>query len=109
VSATLVAGVGAAAAGVRDAHGTRAFRHRVATFAQVLAAIPDERARSLSDRDARVIQLLGDEVIDLIEEHVSAHPGAREELTLVSAVYEIRRLLEEVGRWRSHYGMARHT
>jgi hypothetical protein len=102
MSAHLVVDAVEAATRARDARTSRAFAHAVAEFIRVLSLVPDEPAQSLSADDARTIQSLGDDVIERIEKRVEADgaPGAQ---ALVSAVYEIRRVLEEIAVWRQHY------
>ena len=93
---------------VRDAGHLRPFRHAVSDFVRVLGAVPDESADTVSNDDVRVLMGLGEDVIDRIETRVADIPSAADAQTLVSAVYEIRRLLEEVSQWRRHYAIARH-
>ena len=96
-----------AASLVRDARTQRAFAHAVREFIRAVGAVPDECGPTLSAGAARTIQSLGDDVIDHIEEHVSEANGSGQERSLVSAVYEIRRLLEEINHTRHHYAIAR--
>ena len=96
-----------AASLVKDARTPRAFTHAVGEFIRVVGAVPDEYGPTLSAGAARTIQSLGDDVIDRIEERVSSADGSAQAQSLVSAVYEIRRLLEEVNRTRHHYTVAR--
>jgi hypothetical protein len=96
-----------AASRVRDAHTPRALAHAVGDFIRLIGEVPDESGPGLSADDARLIQSLGDDVIDRIEKHVSESPFPAQAQSLVSAVYEIRRLLEEVDHARQHYAIAR--
>jgi hypothetical protein len=109
MSNSLVASAVEMAGRVRDAAHHRQFRHAVSEFVRVLGTVPDEGADTVSSDDARVLQALGQDVIDYIEEHVPDIASAADAQALVSSVYEIRRLLEEVGRWRRHYAIARHV
>lgn len=92
---------------VRGADGTRVLRHAVSEFIRVLGSVPDEPAHSLSNADVHTIQLLGEDVIRVIEERVGDEAQFAEAQSLVSAVYEIRRLLEEANRWHGHYAGTR--
>jgi hypothetical protein len=107
MSTRLIADILEAVARVRAAGSTRALRHGVNDFIRVLGSIPDEPAGTLSADQVHVIQSLGDNVIDRIEARVDTVASSTQTLPLVSAVYEIRRLLEEVRRWHLHYVMAR--
>lgn len=109
MSATLVADVVEAAARVREAHTTHGLSHAVSGFIRAIGSVPDERANSMTSDEARLLQSLGEDVIELIEEHVADAPNSRQAQSLVSAVYEIRRLLEEARHWRHHYAIARQS
>jgi hypothetical protein len=89
---------------VRDAVGRRPFEHAVGEFTQWLGRVPDAGPCELSARDIGLLQTLGEEVIERIETRVSraAVCGPREQM-LISRLYEIRRLLEEIHQWRRHY------
>ena len=88
---------------VRDAGHLGAFKRAVHQFERALGEIPDEAAGSLSIDGAQALQLAAEGVIDSIEERVADTAKAADAQELVSDVYEIRRLLEEVSRWRQHY------
>jgi len=105
----IVADAAQAAFRVRDAAHPRAFRHAVDGFVQVLATVPDESAGAVSADGIRTLQTLGQDVIDRIEERVAGMGKSGDAQELVGDVYEIRRLLEEAGRWRQHYAIARHV
>jgi hypothetical protein len=106
VTPGIVAQAVEAAARVRDAGHARTFRHAVAGFIRVIGSVPDEGVGAISAEGERTLLSLGQDVIERIEERVADAPGgdARE---LVSAVYEIRRLLEEADRFMHHYAIAR--
>lgn len=105
----IVADAAQAAFRVRDAGHLKTFRHAVDDFVHVLALVPDESAGSVSADGVRALQTLGEDVIERIEERVTDIGSASDAQELVSDVYEIRRLLEEAGRWRQHYAIARHV
>ena len=96
-----------AASRVRYAHTQRELTHAVSDFIRSVGEVPDESGPGLSADDARLIQSLGDDVIYRIEEHAGAAVVPAQAQLLVSAVYEIRRLLEEVNHAREHYAIAR--
>ena len=96
-----------AASRVRYAHTPRELTHAVSDFIRFIGEVPDESGPGLAADDARLIQSLGDEVIDRIEKNVSAAIVPAQAQPLVSAVYEIRRLLEQVNHAREHYAPAR--
>jgi hypothetical protein len=94
---------------VRDAGRLRPFKHAVSEFIRVLGAVPDEDPGILSDDRTRVLQSLGQDVIDCIEDRVPGTASVADAQTLVGSVYEVRRLLEEVsGVRRRHHAIARH-
>ena len=104
MSATaLVAGAAQTASRIRDAAHFRPFRHAVDDFIRVLGSVPDRPAGTLTSDDLRTIELLGNDVIDRIEDRVDGLKSAADAQELVKAVYEIRRLLEEANRFRQHY------
>ena len=107
MSAGIVADAVDAVAQVRDARHLRAFKHAVAAFTRAVGSVPDEGAEAVTSDQGRMLQLLGQDVIDLIEERVADALHGGDAQALVSAVYEIRRLLEEVHRFRLHYAIAR--
>jgi len=105
----IVADAAQAAFRVRDAGHLRTFRRAVDDFVRVLASVPDESAGAVSAEGLRTLETLGQDVIDRIEERVADIGTAADAQELVSDVYEIRRVLEEAGRWRQHYAIARHV
>jgi len=94
---------------VRDAQRFRPFKHAVSDFIRVLGAVPDEGGSTISGDGGHILQSLGEDVIDYIEQRVTDTRHASDAQALVSSVYEIRRLLEEVNRFRQHYATARHV
>jgi hypothetical protein len=109
MTTSLVADAVEMAGRARDAAGLRPFRHAVSDFIRVLGSVPDEGADTVSNDEVRVLQTLGENVIDAIEARVPDIANAADAQALVSSVYEIRRLLEEVTHWRRHYAIARHV
>jgi hypothetical protein len=109
MSSVLVADAVDMASRVRDAEHFRPFRQAVSEFVRVLGTVPDEGTGTISSDEARILQALSQDVIDYIEERVCCTPSAADAQALVSSVYEIRRLLEEVNLRRRHYAIARHV
>ena len=109
MSASLVTQAVEAGGRVRDAGSSRAFKHAVNDFVRVLGLVPDEGAGALSSDDGHLLQSIGDHVIETIEERVAGALDRGDRQLLVESVYEIRRLLEEVNRFRHHYAIARHV
>jgi hypothetical protein len=98
----IVANAAGAAARVRAAVTLHDFKHAVDDFVRDIAVVPDEPAGSLTADAARTLQVLSDDVIDHIEERVADIESGTDARDLVGSVYEIRRLLEEMVRWRQH-------
>ena len=96
-----------AASRVRYAHTQRELTHAVSDFIRFIGEVPDESGPRLAADDARLIQSLGDDVINRIEKQVGETVAPAQAQSLVGAVYEIRRLLEEVNYAREHYAIAR--
>ena len=99
----LVEQIARAVSDVRDARHISRFKHAVREFLRVLGDVPDNAAGSVKADDVLAMQVLAQDVIDLIEERVADIQKAADAQELVSEVYEIRRLLEEVTHWRQHY------
>jgi hypothetical protein len=109
MSATIVADAVETAGRVRDAQHFRAFRHAVSDFIRVLGSVPDAGPSQISSDGARLLQSLGEDVIDYIEQRAEDTAHAADAQVLVGSVYEIRRLLEGIYRFRQHYAIARHV
>ena len=109
MSAAFVADVVTSAGRVRDARHFREFRHALSDFIRLLGSAPDDGPDALTSDGAHILQSLGDDVIDCIEQRIIDTANAADAQKLAGSVYEIRRLLEEVNRWRQHYTIARHV
>jgi hypothetical protein len=96
-----------AAATLRDAHSNHAFEHGLSEFMRALGSVPDAGVHDISAQGIAALQKLSEEVIDAIEAKVESDPASRRTQPLVTKIYEIRRLLEEVHHWRQHYATAR--
>ena len=97
----------ARAAGFADAIVTarhaHAFDKAVDRFIDLLARVPDSPAGSLSDEAVQTLLASSEQVIARIEQRVADEGSMAEQKRLVRSVYEIRRRLEEIDRWRRHY------
>jgi hypothetical protein len=93
---------------LREAGSRRAFEHAVSRFTQLIGRVPDAAVADISIEDIGVLQTFGEEVIERIEERAGrvAVPGPHEQ-ALISRLYEIRRLLEEIHQWRRHFANRR--
>jgi hypothetical protein len=93
---------------VRAAGGRQSFEHAVGQFAQALGRVPDAAPGEISVEEIGVLQTLSEEVIERIEARVERAPvSGPHEQTLISRLYEIRRLLEEIHSWRRHFATRR--
>jgi hypothetical protein len=93
---------------LREAHRLHAFEHAVGAFTRLLGRVPDGAPGEISAEQVGVLQTLSEEVIDRIEERADgATIRGTHEQALISRVYEIRRLLEEINQWRQHVVLAR--
>lgn len=88
---------------LRDARDLRTFEHAADEFLHVLGRVPNAAADEISDAQIGRLQTLAEEVIDTIEERACrSADGPAAARALISRVYEVRRLLEEVNRWERH-------
>jgi hypothetical protein len=108
VTAEAIANTIDAVTHVRDAMGRRPFEHAVSRFAQVLGRVPDTVPADLSVGDIGLLQTFSEEVIERIEARVARATvcGPHEQM-LISGLYEIRRLLEEIHSWQQHFATRR--
>ena len=91
---------------VREAHRQHAFSEAVREFRHLLARVPDLAAGDFSDDQVTALGALAEGVIDQIEDRVASDPSDSGNQKLVSGIYEIRRRLEKIQTWLSHYGRA---
>ena len=83
-------------------HG-HAFEKAVKGFVQVLARVPDYSPAAFSDDAVGSLQDLSEQVFAQIEERINTHQDrASVQQDIVEAVYDIRRALENIDRWRRH-------
>ena len=89
---------------VLTASHSHAFEKAVHGFVQVLATVPDYPPAMISDDAVRALLALSEQVIEQIEQRIiTQQDGASGQRDIVEAVYEIRRVLEDIDRWRRHY------
>lgn len=88
---------------VREAHRHHAFAEAVREFRHLLVRVPDLAADDFSDDQVGALSALAEGVIDQIEDRVAGDPSDSGNQKLVSGIYEIRRRLEKVQLWHSHY------
>jgi hypothetical protein len=94
---------------VREARDLHTFEHAVGEFMQLLGRVPDAAAGEISGEEIGVLQTLSEEVIDRIEQRAdSAAVRGVHDQALISRLYEIRRLLEEIHHWRQHFAAGRY-
>jgi len=93
---------------VRDAVSRQSFEHAVSQFEQLLGRVPDAAPADISVEEIGVLQTFSEEVIERIEARVerAAVSGPHEQM-LISRLYEIRRLLEEIDSWQRHVATRR--
>jgi hypothetical protein len=89
---------------IRHATRRKAFGTSVNAFTQLLVTVPDYAPRGWSADSIARLGALAEDVISRIEQRVgTGDDSSAVQLDLVEAVYEIRRALEEIDRWRRHY------
>ena len=83
---------------------SHAFAKAVGNFVQALATVPDYPSATFSDDAVARLLSLSEQVIEQIEQRINTEKdGAPVQQDIVGAVYEIRRVLENIDRWRRHY------
>ena len=86
-----------------DRHG-RPFLNAVRTFVTALQRIPEGAATEYSHEQLAVVRDLAERVIAEIEDRLEdADDQPHVELELASAIYAIRRTLEDVHHWQRHF------
>ena len=89
---------------IRGAGRQHSFDKTVAGFVQLLATVPDYPATEFSQDGIGTLKATAEAVIISIEARIEKGEGsATDERHMAEGVYEIRRLLEEIDRWRRHY------
>ena len=108
MTADAIAGAIDATTHIRYAVGRHPFGHAVNQFVQALGRVPDTAPADISVEEIGLLQTYSEEVIERIETRVAraAVCGPHEQM-LISRLYNIRRLLEEIHRWRQHFATRR--
>jgi hypothetical protein len=79
------------------------FEKALEEFVQVLGSIPDHPASAFADDTITTLNDLAEQVIAQIEERVGrAEDSSPVQQQLVEGIYDIRRVLEDIYRWRQH-------
>jgi hypothetical protein len=83
---------------------TRKFLTSVRAVIDALALVPDYAPPALSHGDLDTLQTLGERAIAAIELRLAREEAqGSSQVELARAVYDLRRELEELDRWRKHY------
>jgi hypothetical protein len=99
----LLGAISAAAEGLSSASG-RTFLKLMREFVGALAHVPDFPAAEFTPLEIEQLSATAEQVIEAIErrlEHSKDRVATQQELA--ESVYEIRREMEEITRWRRHY------
>jgi hypothetical protein len=93
---------------LRDAQTLHAFERSLSEFTRLLGSVPDVAVNELSSENLAALRTVSEDVIERIEERAArgAVRGARQ-LSLISRMYEVRRLLEETYTWRQRLSTAK--
>lgn len=91
--------------GVAAASRGKAFETSVSKFTETLATVPDYPHAEMSQASFDLINGLAEQVIAHVERRIEE---SRDDESLkeqmAESVYAIRRVLEELFRWRRHFG-----
>jgi hypothetical protein len=99
----LLGAISAAAEGLSSASG-RTFLKLMREFVGALAHVSDFPAAEFTTLEIEQLSATADQVIEAIERRLesSKDRGATQQ-ELAESVYEIRREMEKITRWRRHY------
>ena len=93
--------------GLSTTRGGRAFASDVERFAAHLSAIPDNRITEMTAAALATASREADRIVERIEQRLeSGRDGVSVKRRLASAVYDVRRSMEECERWFRHYHRA---
>ena len=88
----------------RTTKNGHAFENAVQGFVRLLGTVPDSPPAAFSDDAVGSLQGSSEQVIAQIEQRVDTQQdSASVQQDIVEAVYDIRRALEEIDRWRRHF------
>ena len=89
---------------IRTTRHGHAFEKAVEGFVRLLATVPDFPPAAFSDDAVGSLQSLSEQVIARIEQRVDTQQdSASVQQDIVESVYDIRRALEDIDRWRRHF------
>ena len=86
---------------IQTARNARSLNDAVEKFVALLIRVPDYPVTAFPSESVQALRQEAEGVIERIEQWVSTTDD--DERRLVEAVYDIRRALEEIERWRQHY------
>ena len=85
---------------IRTTKHSHTFEKAVEGFVRVLAAVPDYSAAAFSDDAVGVLLSLSEQVIEQRIDTQQDRESVQQDI--VESVYDIRRALEDIDRWRRH-------
>lgn len=93
-----------AANGLSSDTSGRAFRRFTREFVDALARVPDYPAADFSPLEIEQLSSTAERVIAAIERRLEAEDDSSSvKQELAETIYDVRRNLEEIGRWRRHH------
>jgi len=99
----LLGAISAAAEGLSSASG-RTFLKLMREFVGALAHVPDFPAAEFTPIEIEQLSATAEHVIEAIERRLeNSKDRVATQQELAESVYEIRREMEEITRWRRHY------
>jgi hypothetical protein len=99
----LLGAISAAAEGLSSASG-RSFLKLLREFVGALAHVPDFPSAEFTPLEIEQLSATAEGVIEAIERRIEhGNDRVTTQRELAESVYEIRRELEEIARWRRHY------
>ena len=99
----LLGAISAAAEGLSSASG-RTFLKLMREFVGALAHVPDFPAAEFTPLEIERLTATANQVIEAIERRLeNSKDRVATQQELAESVYEIRREMEEITRWRRHY------
>ena len=82
----------------------RSFVKSIEKILDALSRVPDYSSTAFSREEIARLQLAAEQAITAIEVRIeTGEDNGSVQLKLARAIYELRRELEEVDRWRRHY------
>ena len=100
----LVTAVSETAQALAQTESGRSFVKSIAKILDALSRVPDYSSTAFSSEEIARLQLAAEQSITAIEVRIeTGDDNGTVQLKLARAIYELRRELEEVDRWRRHY------